>query len=293
MGAALTYARRYALFTLVGIAGEDDLDAPDLIAPARQTPGHSDSRAGKSRHPGGNGLNATGSATRRSGKPVQTAPKPALQPRQSKAEGDRLLAELDRLDSTDAAALWAHRALPAKNSLTAGDARRVEDAFQTKMLALTDHGASITQAFASQARAVAVDKSALAAATSPSNLDAIDKSELTFPEPRRIRDKAHMRFVAQQPCLICGRKPSDAHHIRFAQSRALARKASDEFTVPLCRGHHRELHRHGDEARWWRKIGIEPSSVARALWLETHPMPAVRNETSINADGRITFSKST
>ena len=32
MGAALTYARRYALFTLVGIAGEDDLDAPDLPA---------------------------------------------------------------------------------------------------------------------------------------------------------------------------------------------------------------------------------------------------------------------
>ena len=31
MGAALTYARRYALFTLVGIAGEDDLDAPDLL----------------------------------------------------------------------------------------------------------------------------------------------------------------------------------------------------------------------------------------------------------------------
>ena len=37
MGAALTYARRYALFTLVGIAGEDDLDAPDLIGPVPQT----------------------------------------------------------------------------------------------------------------------------------------------------------------------------------------------------------------------------------------------------------------
>jgi hypothetical protein len=40
MGAALTYARRYALFTLVGIAGEDDLDAPDLISPSQPTPGH-------------------------------------------------------------------------------------------------------------------------------------------------------------------------------------------------------------------------------------------------------------
>src|SRR4051812_23628013 len=35
MGAALTYARRYAMFTLVGIAGEDDLDAPDLDVPDR------------------------------------------------------------------------------------------------------------------------------------------------------------------------------------------------------------------------------------------------------------------
>ncbi len=39
MGAALTYARRYALFTLVGIAGEDDLDAPDLAAPTNRTVG--------------------------------------------------------------------------------------------------------------------------------------------------------------------------------------------------------------------------------------------------------------
>ena len=38
MGAALTYARRYALFTLVGIAGEDDLDAPDIAAPISQRP---------------------------------------------------------------------------------------------------------------------------------------------------------------------------------------------------------------------------------------------------------------
>ena len=45
----------------------------------------------------------------------------------------------------------------------------------------------------------------------------IDKSVLTIAEPRRIRDKAHLRFVASQPCLICGRQPSDPHHLRFAQ----------------------------------------------------------------------------
>jgi hypothetical protein len=81
-----------------------------------------------------------------------------------------------------------------------------------------------------------------------------------------------VRFVAQQPCLICGRKPSDPHHLRFAQSRALGRKVSDEFTVPLCRGHHREVHRYGDEAKWWSKTGIDPNAAARALWLEMHPL---------------------
>jgi hypothetical protein len=69
-----------------------------------------------------------------------------------------------------------------------------------------------------------------------------------LPEPRRVRDREHVRYVAKQPCLVCGRQPSDPHHLRFAQSRAMARKVSDEFTVPLCRGHHREVHRYGDEA---------------------------------------------
>ena len=101
----------------------------------------------------------------------------------------------------------------------------------------------------------------------------IDKSALPFPEPRRIRDRDHVRHVAQQPCLICGRQPCDAHHLRFAQSRALGRKVSDEFTVPLCRGHHREVHRHGDEAEWWKKAGIDPTENARALWLKTRPLP--------------------
>ena len=79
--------------------------------------------------------------------------------------------------------------------------------------------------------------------------------------------------MANQPCLICGRRPSDPHHLRFAQHRALGRKVSDEFTVPLCRGHHREVHHCGDEAAWWRKAGIDPTVAARALWLDTHPLP--------------------
>ena len=82
-----------------------------------------------------------------------------------------------------------------------------------------------------------------------------------------------MRFVAKQSCLICGRTPSDPHHLRFVQRQALGRKVSDEYTVPLCRGHHRELHRRGDEAAWWQKAGIDPMASARALWLQTHPLP--------------------
>jgi hypothetical protein len=85
-----------------------------------------------------------------------------------------------------------------------------------------------------------------------------------LPTPRRIRDREHVKSVAKQPCLVCGRRAADAHHLRFARSPALGRKVSDEFTVPLCRGHHREVHRSGDEAAWWIKTGINPTLPARA-----------------------------
>jgi hypothetical protein len=110
----------------------------------------------------------------------------------------------------------------------------------------------------------------------------IDKSVLGLPEPRRVRDREHVRYVTQQSCLICGRRPSDAHHLRFAQSRALGRKASDEFTVPLCRGHHRQVYRSGDEATWWESIGVNPTINARALWLQTHPLATNSNASDAN-----------
>ena len=91
---------------------------------------------------------------------------------------------------------------------------------------------------------------------------------LTLREPRRVRDHGHVRHIATQPCLVCGRSPSAAHHLRFAQNRALGRKVSDEFVVPLCRGHHRAVHRHGDEVGWWQKVGIDPSIAARTLCLK-------------------------
>ena len=99
----------------------------------------------------------------------------------------------------------------------------------------------------------------------------IDKSALELPGARRIRDREHVRHVMKQPCVVCGRRPSDPHHLGFVQSRALGRKVSDEFTVPLCRTHRCEVHRCGDEPAWWRQTGIDPLSTARALWLDRHP----------------------
>jgi hypothetical protein len=97
----------------------------------------------------------------------------------------------------------------------------------------------------------------------------IDKSILTVAAPRRYRNREHLRYVAQQACLVCGRKPSDPHHLGFTQPRALGRKVSDEFSVPLCRGHHRAVHRSRDERAWWRRTGIEPIKVAHRLWEAT------------------------
>jgi hypothetical protein len=113
----------------------------------------------------------------------------------------------------------------------------------------------------------------------------VDKSALSFGEPRRVRDKAHLRHVAAQPCLLCGALPADAHHVRFAQPKAFGRKVSDEFTVPLCRAHHRELHHTGNERAWWHDMGIDPLPVAARLWEETHPSVSVR---SVKADGILT-----
>ena len=93
----------------------------------------------------------------------------------------------------------------------------------------------------------------------------IDKSVLTIAEPKRLRDKAHLKFVASQPCLVCGRQPSDPHHLRFAQPRAIGMKVSDEFTVPLCRGHHRQLHQAGNEVAWWEDLKINALEIAEGF----------------------------
>ena len=116
----------------------------------------------------------------------------------------------------------------------------------------------------------------------------IDKSVLAIAEPKRLRDKAHLKFVASQPCLVCGRQPCDPHHLRFAQPRAIGLKVSDEFTVPLCRGHHRQLHQAGNEVVWWENLKIKPLEIAKGLWEESHARstPIVDENISQSDGGR-------
>jgi hypothetical protein len=274
MGAALTYARRYALFTLVGIAGEDDLDAPDLTAPTVPDSGPERPVTSIDGMNGGRGA----ASIRRKGKAHTITIKPVLDPEGSAALRDQLLTDVDRLSSADVAATWAHRMMAAKNSLTAADARRVEDAFAAKIAALGsgDGGVINTPLSSSELSQPRLPQNPRAAEPSDVSVsNRVDKSVLVLPEPRRFRDKVHCKYVSKQPCLICGRQPADAHHLRFAQHPALGRKVSDEFIVPLCRGHHREVHRSGDEVSWWSKAGIDPIGAARTLWTETHPLRAV------------------
>ncbi|MFZ1952874.1 MAG: Rad52/Rad22 family DNA repair protein [Pseudolabrys sp.] len=114
----------------------------------------------------------------------------------------------------------------------------------------------------------------LAPAASTLSPAKIDKSQLAIAEPKRLRDKAHLKFVASQSCLVCGRQPSDPHHLRFAQPRAIGLKVSDEFTVPLCRGHHRQVHQTGNEEVWWESLRINALEVARSLWQQSQSAAA-------------------
>jgi len=269
MGAALTYARRYALFTLVGIAGEDDLDAPDLVPPTRQSEPEKP-KTNREKLNGGRLSGATPTVAPRQ-RPKSNPAEPKLQAEASAALCDQLLAELNNLTSGDDAAMWAHRRLVAKNKLTAADAHQVEEKFQTRIRTFAVHRDEEPRTPVE--RTTELGGWDASKPKGQAQLAEIDKSALALPEQRRIRDRNHVKSVAKQACLICGRQPTDAHHLRFAQHRALGRKVSDEFTVPLCRGHHREVHRCGEEVAWWRNAGIDPTQSARELWLRTHPLP--------------------
>jgi hypothetical protein len=268
MGAALTYARRYALFTLVGITGEDDLDAPDLTTEPSPTVAN-DERDGipNGARPG------TGSIH----KPRQ--PKSILAVEPSAALRAQLIEEIHDLKDSNDFALWAHRRLPAKNTLTADDARAVEVAYDAVLNTLEpdDLSREVTdnaEPRLNDLQAEPFDDQHITPANgspTPRNQQQTNKPNLAFPLTKTIgkRNKAHLAFVAAQPCIVCRRSPSDAHHIKFAQPKALGRKVSDEFTVPLCRDHHLQLHQHGNERAWWANLKIAPIDLAKELWNAT------------------------
>jgi hypothetical protein len=308
MGAALTYARRYALFTMVGIAGEDDLDAPPDVTndPAEGhraiATGVDPSAAPASVRPG----------QFRTGNPTPPPVREKFGVEESAAIRGQLFLEIETLPGDDLQPR-AIAILKAKNRLSADDAKRVEDAFATRMAlqaalpedmatdgpksALTDPAppqptaaskgaakpprprgrprkvkAATEQSGLPPVISKPIDANFVPASTHVQNDAApakIDKSVLTISEVRRLRDKTHLKFVASQPCLVCGRSPADAHHLRFAQPRAMGRKVSDEFTVPLCRTHHRDNHRFGDEIAWWGIRAIDPIATSRMLWVST------------------------
>jgi hypothetical protein len=271
-GAALTYARRYALFTLVGIAGEDDLDAPDIPRKELSSPDRT--------------------PPRRSGNGIAHAP-PLRDGKGSESLRDRLVAEIAEIKGEDALAVWAKRALSLKNELTVGDARSVEAAY----LAQLDGTPEVP---------IAPSTGAADTAGSPPQPGSMAATEVTpLTKPIRRRSKAHLAVVASQPCLVCKRVPCDAHHLKMAQPRSLGRKVSDEFTVPLCRRHHRELHQHGNERAWWQNQGIDPMPVAAALWEKarlpstndlTHerppdPLPMFNGKAATNREGLLSNSE--
>jgi hypothetical protein len=267
MGAALTYARRYALFTLVGIAGEDDLDAPDLGAR-----GNSDKNLGLDIHaspkPVVDEPPFVSPGARRNATAIRP-PRVVLATDQSTALRDRLIAELSDLKSTDEAADWVHKNLPAKNTLIAADADLVEAGFRERLVAI--EGGQPDSAISevvdnSSAEHLQEQGQTLSGPETPVPETTVVRRPRIAAKTIRLHDKEHCRFVATQPCAVCGRTPAEAHHIRFAQPRAMGRKVSDEYTVPVCRLHHRELHRYGDEASWWAGVGVDPLPIALDFW---------------------------
>ena len=262
MGAALTYARRYALFALVGIAGEDDLDAPDTLLPPPDT----SARPRAAEQP---------PRQRPSGTMHKSQKPPMLDAAASQQLRDEMVAQIKALNGDDDLASWAHRCLPSKNRLTADDSQLVEAAYLARLETCSDQSETTGRQDPPTTQHLVPDVAS----------NGLERSATVQPQVTpafktvRVRSKAHLVFVGAQPCLICKRSPCDAHHLKFVQPRSLGRKVSDEFTVPLCRPHHQDLHRHGNEAGWWANLNVAPLPFAKQLW-QTSPVQGAPTERS-------------
>jgi hypothetical protein len=189
-----------------------------------------------------------------------------------------LIEKLSTLERLEDLLAWARNVMPLKNRLLQEHAAAIEQAFEKKMSALTLSGENQESRRQPELAEVPDQTENSARKTHSRNGPGskhlnggtkIDKSVLALPTVKRHRNKAHLRFVATHACLVCGREPSDPHHVRFAQPKGLGQKVSDEFVVPLCRTHHREVHNTGKEQDWWTKNGIDPIKIASELWRES------------------------
>jgi hypothetical protein len=186
---------------------------------------------------------------------------------------DGLLTEIATIASFDEAAAWAKRIIPIKNTPTKNHAGEVEAALRDRLAGLDGPVELELEQSAEAAPLVRTEPLVGNDRAASTTFATPDRSSLRFGHSPLRRNKAHLKFVASQPCLLCGRHPSDPHHLRFAQTRAFGRKVSDEFTVPLCRTHHRQLHRSGNELKWWKAVapGADPLHNAKTLWALSHP----------------------
>jgi hypothetical protein len=312
VGETLTYARRYALFTLVGIAGEDD--APDL--PVLKLNGGGPSAASETIEAAPSASLVVATENRSSRKSSPRPARPMLEAEASASWRDQLLFEMADLGSADELIIWAQQSLALKNTLTGPDARLVEEAFELKIKGFDDlqngpdNPSVASKTEVGDASPDARSEPGASRASGGIDYETDGSSDGQLPQPqhetdlqtaatgaqnsspdahcarpvpqrtRRVRNKEHLDFVSLLPCLVCGRQPCDPHHLRFVQPRALGRKVSDEFTVPLCRIHHRELHRQMNEQAWWSLANIDPKAAALRLWQQTRGLlvPAISSD---------------
>ena len=269
MGAALTYARRYALFTLVGIAGEDDLDAPDLCTPE---PSVSPPVTGVQ-------VPARTSGNGRMSGPARAASSTILPAEQSAALRDRLVGEIAGFQSQDRAAVWAKEALPLKNTLTAADARLVETAFALKQSAFSLSDAhEPSRRICSRRlrwrkrlprplRVLLRSQSARAGSADAHEPGRIDKSVLTLSTPPSLPQQGAPAVCcpATVPPVCPQAFRSSSPAIRRSRGRSAARRAMNSrsrFAAPItARSIAPVTSRPGG-----RLAGIDPLKMARKLW---------------------------
>jgi hypothetical protein len=190
MGAALTYAGRYALFTLVGIAGEDDVDAPDLAL-----------TVGPQQHPGSRSTPDASLDIQPSGappgwrRPSETTDKPLSTARikpipftaaDSARLRDRLLSEIDGLTREEELDAWSMRSRRHANALARADGERVRQAFAARLDGLRMPAQSSSEQVARPAR--------------QAELSSHGNDAVVLPRLTRQRDRQHLRIVVKQPC---------------------------------------------------------------------------------------------